>query len=187
MTDIPKDVSLPLMADTITGLYVGDSVLLHGTMYTLRDTACQRLFSVLDKGESLPFEIRGQAIYFMGPSPAKPGQVIGAAGPTTSGRMSCYLPRLLDEGLKGVVGKGGLSQEARAAMKSCKAIYFAAVGGIGALLSQKIKKVSVVAYWDLGPEAILRLEVKGFPVIVVNDIHGGDLYDEGRAKYRVKD
>ncbi|MEA3298187.1 MAG: FumA C-terminus/TtdB family hydratase beta subunit [Chloroflexota bacterium] len=187
MIDIPKDVSLPLMTDIITDLYVGDSVLLHGTMYTLRDAACQGLFSVLDKGESLPFEIRGQAIYFMGPSPAKPGQVIGAAGPTTSGRMSDYLPRLLDEGLKGVVGKGGLSQEARAAMKTCKAIYFAAVGGIGALLSQKIKKVSVVAYRDLGPEAILRLEVKGFPVIVVNDIHGGDLYNEGRAKYRVKD
>jgi fumarate hydratase subunit beta len=142
------------------------------------------MVEALDKGQDLPFDVRGQTIYFMGPSPAKPGQVIGAAGPTTSGRMDAYSPRLMAEGLKGMIGKGLRSQEVKEAIKKHKAVYFAAIGGAGALISKAIRKSDTVAYEELGAEALLRLEVENFPAIVVNDAHGGDLYEEGKAKYR---
>jgi fumarate hydratase subunit beta len=144
------------------------------------------MLETLDKGEQLPFDIKSQTIYYMGPSPAPPGHVIGAAGPTTSARMDTYTPRLLAEGLKGMIGKGVRSQEVREALKKHKAVYLAAVGGAGALLSRRIIKSEIVAYNDLGPEAILQIEVKDFPVTVINDIYGGDLYLEGKARYTGK-
>ncbi|MDD4877180.1 MAG: Fe-S-containing hydro-lyase, partial [Dehalococcoidales bacterium] len=158
---------------------------LSGVMYVGRDAAHKRLVEALDQGKALPFDIKGQTIYFMGPSPARPGQAIGSAGPTTSGRMDSYSPRLIAEGLKGMVGKGMRSQEVKDAMTKYKAVYLAAIGGAGALISKCIKKAEVVAYDDLGAEAIRRLEVKNFPVTVVNDVYGGDLYQEGKAKYKI--
>jgi fumarate hydratase subunit beta len=153
-------------------------------MYVGRDSAHKRIVEALDQGKPLPFDIRGQTIYYMGPSPAKPGQVIGSAGPTTSGRMDSYSPRLMAEGLKGMVGKGMRSPAVKEAMKKYRAVYFAAIGGAGALISKAIKKSDVIAYEELGAEALLRIEVADFPVIVINDIYGGDLYEEGKAKYR---
>ena len=141
------------------------------------------MIDALDRGEPLPFDIKGQTIYYMGPSPAPPGKVIGAAGPTTSVRMDAYTPKLLAKGLKGMIGKGVRSPEVKDAVKKYKAVYFAAVGGAGALISKTIIKSKVVAYPDLGPEAVLRLEVKDFPATVINDIFGGDLYIEGKKKY----
>ena len=180
-----KKVSLPFTEETIEGLRAGDNVLLSGTLYVARDAAHRWMVEALDQGRSLPFDIRGQTIYYMGPSPARPGRPIGSAGPTTSSRMDIYTPRLLAEGLRGMIGKGVRSQEVRDAMKKYEAVYLAAVGGTGALISKCITKSEIVAYEDLGPEAILRLEVKDFPATVVNDIYGGDLYIDGRAKYRV--
>jgi fumarate hydratase subunit beta len=178
-----KKVALPLTDEAIRDLKAGDNVLLTGVMYVGRDAAHKRMVEALDKGQGLPFDVRGQTIYFMGPSPAKPGQVIGAAGPTTSGRMDAYSPRLMAEGLKGMIGKGLRSQEVKEAIKKHKAVYFAAIGGAGALISKAIKKSDTVAYEELGAEALLRLEVENFPATVVNDAHGGDLYQEGKAKY----
>jgi fumarate hydratase subunit beta len=179
-----KKVQLPLTEETLTGLTAGDNVLLSGVLYVARDAAHRRMVEALERGEPLPFDIRGQTIYYMGPSPAKPGKVIGSAGPTTSTRMDSYTPRLLAEGLKGMIGKGVRSDEVKDAIKKHKAVYFAAVGGAGALISKKITKSEAIAYQDLGPEAILRLEVKDFPATVINDIYGGDMYVEGRKKYR---
>ena len=142
------------------------------------------MIQALDKGERLPFDLAGQTLYYMGPSPAKPGQVIGSAGPTTSGRMDVYTPRLLAAGLRAMIGKGGRSLAVKDAMKRYKAVYLAAIGGAGALIAKSIKKAEVVAYEDLGAEAIRCLEVEDFPAIVVNDIYGGDLYEEGKAKYQ---
>jgi len=178
-----KKVTLPLTDEAIRDLKAGDNVLFTGVMYVGRDSAHKRMVEALDKGQDLPFDVRGQTIYFMGPSPAKPGQVIGAAGPTTSGRMDAYSPRLMAEGLKGMIGKGLRSQEVKEAIKKHKAVYFAAIGGAGALISKAIKKSDTVAYEELGAEALLRLEVENFPAIVVNDAHGCDLYQEGKAKY----
>jgi len=180
-----KKVTLPLTDKTLEDLKAGDNVLLTGVMYVGRDAAHKRMVEALDQGKPLPFDIKGQVIYFMGPSPAKPGQAIGSAGPTTSGRMDSYSPRLIAEGLKGMIGKGMRSQEVKDAMKKYKAVYFAAIGGAGALISKTIKKSEVVAYEELGAEAVRRLEVEDFPVTVVNDIYGGDLYQEGKAKYRI--
>ena len=179
-----KKVSLPLTDETLKDLKAGDNLLLTGVMYVGRDAAHKRLVEALDQGKPLPFDIKGATVYFMGPSPAKPGQPIGSAGPTTSGRMDSYSPRLIAEGLKGMIGKGMRSQAVKDAMKKYKAVYLAAVGGAGALISKSIKKSEVVAYEDLGAEAVLRLEVKDFPATVINDIYGGDLYEEGKAKYR---
>ena len=178
-----KKVTLPLTDETLEGLRAGDNVLLTGVMYVARDTAHKRIVEALDKGQPLPFDIRGQTIYYMGPSPARPGHVIGAAGPTTSGRMDGYSPRLISEGLKGMIGKGMRSQAVKDAMIKHKAAYFAAIGGAGALISKSIKKAETIAYEDLGAEAVLRIEVEDFPATVVNDVHGGDLYDEGKARY----
>jgi len=180
------NIASPLDAKVIEKLRAGDQVSISGVLYTARDAAHKRLVEALDKGHELPFDIRGQTIYYMGPSPAKPGQVIGAAGPTTSGRMDAYTPRLIAVGLKGMIGKGSRSDEVKKAIKEHKAVYFAAIGGAGALISKAITKVEVVAYDELGAEAIRRLEVENLPAIVVNDAHGGDLYQEGKAKYSKK-
>ncbi len=180
-----KKVRLPLTDKTLEGLKAGDSILLSGTMYVGRDAAHKRMVEALDQGKPLPFDVKGQTIYFMGPSPARPGQPIGSAGPTTSGRMDSYSPRLIAEGLKGMIGKGMRSQEVKDAMKKYKAVYLAAIGGAGALISKTIKKSEVIAYKELGAEAVYRLEVEDFPATVVNDIYGNDLYQKGKAKYRI--
>jgi len=181
-----KKVILPLTDEVIQSLRTGDKVLLSGVIYVARDAAHKRMVEALDKGQDLPFDIHGQTIYFMGPTPAKPGRPIGSAGPTTSGRMDTYSPRLIAEGLKGMIGKGARAQAVRDSMKKYRAVYFAAIGGAGALISRGIKKAEVIAYDDLGAEALRRLEIADFPVTVINDIYGGDLYEEGKAKYRVK-
>lgn len=179
-----KRITLPLSEEALKDLRAGDDVLLNGTIYVGRDAAHKRLVEALDRGEKLPFDIKGQTIYFMGPTPARPGKPIGAAGPTTSGRMDSYSPRLIAEGLKGMIGKGMRSPAVKGAMKQHKAVYFGAVGGTGALTSKSIKKAEVVAYEELGAEALRRLEVSNFPVTVINDTYGGDLYEEGKANYR---
>ena len=180
-----KRIPLPLTSKAIAGLKAGDNLLLSGTLYVARDAAHKRMVDALDRGEPLPFDIKGQTIYYMGPSPAPPGRVIGSAGPTTAARMDVYAPRLLAAGLKGMIGKGVRSQIVKDAMKEHEAVYLAAIGGAGALISKSIVKSEVVAYPDLGPEAVLKLEVKDFPATVINDIYGGDLYVEGRKKYGV--
>lgn len=180
-----KKIRLPLTDEVIKELKAGDDVLLSGVVYVARDAAHKRMIEALELGKPLPFDIKGQTIYYMGPSPARQGQVIGSAGPTTSGRMDSYSPRLLAEGLKGMIGKGMRSPVVKDAIKQYKAVYFAVVGGAGALASHNIKKSEVIAYEELGAEAVRRLEVKDFPVRVINDIYGGDLYQEGKARYRI--
>ncbi|MGB2582900.1 MAG: Fe-S-containing hydro-lyase [Dehalococcoidia bacterium] len=176
----------PISDDVIENLRAGDQVLISGVIYVGRDSAHKRLIETLDRGDVLPFDIRGQTIYYMGPSPTKPGHVIGSAGPTTSGRMDAYTPRLLSVGLKAMIGKGLRSDAVKEAIKEYKAVYFATVGGAAALIAKSITKSDIVAYEELGPEAILRLEVKDFPAVVINDMHGGDLYQEGKAKYKIQ-
>jgi fumarate hydratase subunit beta len=180
---MPKKIILPLTDDILTDLRTGDEVLLTGTLYVGRDAAHKRLVEALDHGKSLPFDLKGQTIYYMGPSPAKPGKALGAAGPTSSYRMDGYSPRLIAEGLKGMIGKGMRSQAVKDAIRKYGAVYLGAIGGAGALISASIKKAEVVAYEDLGAEALRRVEVEDFPATVVNDIYGGDLYKEGRANY----
>jgi fumarate hydratase subunit beta len=180
---MPKKLSLPLTEKAVKELKAGDNVLLTGVLYVARDAAHRRLIESMDRGEPLPFDVKDQTIYYMGPSPAPPGRVIGAAGPTTSTRMDVYTPRLLAAGLRGIIGKGVRSREVKDALKKYKAVYMAAVGGAGALISKTIIKSEVIAYPELEPEAILRLEVKDFPATVINDIYGGDLYVEGKKKY----
>jgi fumarate hydratase subunit beta len=179
------DITLPLTDAIVEKLHAGDDVRLTGVIYTARDAAHRRMVESLEKGESLPFDIRGQVIYYVGPTPAKPGQVIGSAGPTTSMRLDRFTPALLAAGLKGIIGKGGRGAAVRDALKQYKGVYFIAVGGAGALLARQIKKVDIVAYEDLGTEAVRRLEVEGFPVIVCNDIYGADLLEEGKARYKL--
>lgn len=180
----PIRLKTPLRDPEVEKLRAGDRVLISGIIYTGRDAAHKRLFDLLKQGKDLPFDIRGQIIYYVGPTPAKPGQAIGSAGPTTSYRMDAYSPTLMESGLKGMIGKGMRSDAVKEAMKKHKAVYFAATGGAGALLAKRVKKAEVVAYEDLGPEAVRRLEVEDLPVIVVNDIHGNDLYIEGAKRYR---
>ena len=177
-------INLPLSETQVRALKAGDIVSLWGVIYSARDAAHKRLVELLDKGEPLPFDVAGQTIYYMGPSPARPGKVIGAAGPTTSYRMDPYAPRLIASGLRGMVGKGERGAEVVAAMKKFGAVYFAATGGAGALIAKSIKNAEVVAFPELGPEAIRRLSVEDFPVIVAQDAAGGNLYQEGVAKYR---
>lgn len=177
-------ITTPLSDDVVGRLRAGDKVTLSGVIYVARDAAHKRLVEALDRGEDLPLDLRGQVIYYMGPSPAPPGRPIGAAGPTTSGRMDPYAPRLMAEGLKGMIGKGNRSPAVREAMQKYKAVYFGAIGGAGALISQRIKEAEVIAYPDLGAEAIFRLVVEDFPLVVLNDVYGGDAYEEGKARYR---
>jgi fumarate hydratase subunit beta len=174
----------PLRNEDVEKLKIGDRVLISGTLYTGRDAAHKRLFDLLKEGKDLPFDIKGQIVYYVGPTPSKPGQVFGSAGPTTSYRMDAYSPTLIERGLKGMIGKGIRSDAVKEAMKKFKAVYFAATGGAGALLAKRVKKAEVVAYEDLGPEAIRRLEVEDLPVIVINDVRGNDLYIEGEKKYK---
>jgi fumarate hydratase subunit beta len=180
----PIRLKTPLRNEEVEKLKSGDRVLISGVVYTGRDAAHKRLIDLLKAGKGLPFDIRGQVIYYVGPAPAKPGQVLGSAGPTTSYRMDAYSPALIEKGLKGMIGKGMRSEAVKEAMKKHKAVYFAATGGAGALLAKRVKKVEIVAYEDLGPEAIRRLEVEDLPVIVVNDVRGNDLYIEGEKKYK---
>jgi fumarate hydratase subunit beta len=179
-------VTTPLSDEVVESLRTGDRLLITGVIYTGRDAAHKRLVELIDKGESLPIDIQGQIIYFVGPTPPKPGEVIGSAGPTTSGRMDAYSPKLLALGLKGMIGKGVRNEAVREALQRHKAVYLGATGGAGTLLAQRIRSAVVVAYEDLGPEAIRRLEVEEFPVVVINDMYGGDLYAEGRRKFERK-
>jgi len=182
-----KWITTPLTEETVAGLRAGDRVLITGTIYVARDAAHKRLAALLEKGKELPFDPRGQIIYYMGPSPARPGRVVGAAGPTTSGRIDPYTPALLRAGLKGMIGKGNRSPEVRRAIQEYRAVYFAAIGGAGALISRSITASEVVAYPELGAEALLRMQVEDFPAIVVNDIYGGDAYEEGKRTYRIEE
>ena len=179
-----KKINLPLTDDVIGELRSGDRVLLTGPMYVARDAAHRRMVEAMDNGEPLPFDISGQTIYYMGPSPAPPGKVIGSAGPTTSSRMDVYTPRLIEQGLKGMIGKGMRSQLVKEAIMKFTAVYFGAVGGAGAVISRSIRKAEVIAYDDLGAEAVREIDVEDFPAVVINDIYGADLYEDGRAAYR---
>lgn len=185
---IDKSVNLhiasPLDTEIIEQLRVGTQVLISGVIYTARDAAHKRIVQSLDKGERLPFDLSGQTLYYVGPSPAKPGQIIGSAGPTTSSRMDMYTPRIIVAGIRAMIGKGGRSMAVREAIQKYKAIYFAAVGGVGALLAKSIKQVEIIAYEDLGTEAIRRLTVENFPAIVANDIYGEDLFEQSKIKYQ---
>ena len=184
---IARMVALPLSDAVLETFHAGDELLLTGGMYVGRDAAHKRMIETLEAGEPLPVDLQGQVIYFMGPTPARPGKTIGSAGPTSSYRMDAYSPRLMAEGLKGMIGKGMRSGVVKEAMKRYKAVYLGAIGGAGALISSCITKVEVVAYGELGAEALRRIEVRDFPVTVVNDIYGGDLYREGSARFRSAD
>jgi fumarate hydratase subunit beta len=179
----PIRLKTPLTDGDVEKLKAGDKVLITGVIYTGRDAAHKRLTDLLKEGKPLPVDLKGQIIYYVGPAPAKPGHSIGSAGPTTSGRMDAYSPKLMEIGLKGMIGKGMRKKEVIEAMKKYKAVYLAATGGAGALLAKSVKKAQIVAYEDLGPEAINRLEVVDFPAIVVNDTKGNDLYQQGMAQY----
>jgi fumarate hydratase subunit beta len=172
-------LTTPLSTEDVENIHTGDRVLLNGVLLTGRDAAHKRLFELIREGKKLPIDIKGQVIYYVGPTPAKPGKPIGSAGPTTSYRMDLYSPKLIELGLKGMIGKGNRSNAVIEAMKRFKAVYFGATGGAGALIAKRIKKAEIVAYPDLGPEAIRILEVEDFPVIVINDTKGNDLYKEG--------
>ena len=180
-------VKAPLSKEDAKKLRVGDYVYISGTIYSARDAAHKRMSEALANGEELPISLEGNVIYYMGPSPAREGRAIGSAGPTTSGRMDPYAPTLLDLGLRGMIGKGKRTKEVADAIVRNGAVYFAAVGGAGALLSHCIKKAEVVAYDDLGPEAIRKLEVEELPAIVVMDCEGGNLYETAVEKYRVSE
>ena len=178
-----RHISAPVGRETAEELRAGDYVYITGTIYTARDAAHKRMDEALDRGEELPIDIKNQAIYYMGPSPAREGRPIGSAGPTTASRMDKYAPRLLDLGLGGMIGKGKRSQAVQDAIVRNKAVYFAAVGGAGALLSKCIKRADVIAYDDLGTEAIRRLEIEDLPAIVVIDSEGNNLYETAVKEY----
>ena len=176
-------ITTPLTREAVRSLKAGDSCLISGVIYTARDAAHKRLCELVEAGKELPMDVADSIIYFVGPTPAKPGQAIGSAGPTTSYRMDAYSPTLIAQGLTGMIGKGKRGPEVVAAMKEHGAVYFGAIGGCGALLSKCIKKAEIVAYEDLGAEAIRRLEVEDFPAIVIIDSEGNNLYATGRADY----
>lgn len=179
-------ITAPLNDEIVSKLRAGDRVLINGVILTGRDAAHKKLFELIKEGKELPVDLKGQIIYYVGPSPAKPGQAIGSAGPTTSGRMDAYTPAILDLGLRGMIGKGLRSKEVIESIKKNKAVYFASTGGAAALISKRITEAEVIAYPELGPEAIYKLKVDNFPVIVVNDAFGGDLYKQGREEYQTK-
>ena len=173
-----KEVTLPFADDVVENLRAGELIGLNGDLYTGRDQTHRRFFSLLEQGKDLPVDLSGQLLYYVGPSPARPGQVIGAAGPTTSYRMDVYTPRLLELGLKATMGKGKRSPEVREAMVKHKGVYFATIGGAGAFLSKCIKAAELVAFADAGPEALFRFTVENFPAVVINDVTGRDFYEE---------
>ncbi|MGD9677566.1 MAG: Fe-S-containing hydro-lyase [Vulcanibacillus sp.] len=177
------NITTPLLEEVVVKLKAGDQVYISGIIYTARDAAHKRLIDLIAKGEELPFDLKDQIIYFVGPTPAKPGKVIGSAGPTTSYRMDEYSPALFDLGLRGTIGKGSRNEEVKKSMLKNKAVYLAAVGGAAALITKTIEKSEIIAYNDLGTEAIRKLEVKDFPALVINDIYGNDLYIQEREKY----
>ncbi|MFQ5839421.1 MAG: FumA C-terminus/TtdB family hydratase beta subunit [Candidatus Methylomirabilales bacterium] len=179
----PRRLQTPLSPEEVQRLAVGDPVLLDGVIYAARDAAHARLVQGLQGREEPPIPLEGQVIFFVGPTPARPGQVIGSIGPTTASRMDCYSPVLIARGLRGMIGKGKRAPEVREAMRRHGCVYFGAVEGNAALLARQVRAAEVVAYPDLGPEAIYRFLVEAFPVIVVNDVAGRDLYEEGRARY----
>jgi len=181
------DVRTPLSDTDVRSLKAGDRVRISGVIFTARDAAHARLLPLIEKGEALPIDVRGQIIYYTGPSPARPGTVIGSVGPTTASRMDTFTPALLKLGLKGTIGKGYRGQPVKDALKQYTAVYFGSIGGAGAVLSEFVKKSEVVAYEDLGTEAIRRLEVDAFPAIVLYDCHGGDLYQDGQKAYARED
>ena len=178
-----KDVTTPLTDADVESLKSGDRVRISGVIYTARDAAHGRLFPLLEKGEKLPIDVKGAVIYYTGPTPPRPGDALGSVGPTTASRMDKFTPALLEAGLKGTIGKGYRGQPVKDALKRHKAVYVGSIGGAGAVLSQFVKKADVVAYEDLGTDAIRRLEVEGFPAIVLYDCHGGDLYQDGQRQY----
>jgi fumarate hydratase subunit beta len=182
-----KEIAPPLSDADVQSLKSGDRVRITGVVYTARDAAHGRLFPLIERGEKLPIDVRGQIVYYTGPSPARPGEVVGSIGPTTGSRMDKFTPALLKLGLKATMGKGARSQPVKDAFKQYRGVYFGAIGGAGAVLSRFVKRVEIVAYEDLGTEAIRRLEVEGFPAIVINDCHGGDLYQDGIKAYARED
>ncbi len=179
-----KKLQTPLKNKDLEDLHIGDKVLLSGTIYTARDAAHKRLVDLITAGKELPFDLKGQIIYFVGPAPAREGMPIGSAGPTTSYRMDPYSPVLLDNGLKGMIGKGPRSKEVIASMTRNKGVYFAAIGGAAVVMAQSIKAAKIIAYEDLGTEAIREMKVENLPCIVANDIYGNDLFDEGVKEYK---
>ena len=176
-------IEAPLTFETVKMLRSGDQIQFFGVVYTARDAAHARMWETIKQGKELPFDPQGQVIFYVGPTPAPPGHVIGAAGPTTAGRMDAFTPMLIERGLRGMIGKGRRSEEVRKAAMQYGCVYFGAVEGTAALLSGCIQAAEVVAYQDLGPEAVLKLTVQSFPAVVVNDLYGGDIYAEGRKKY----
>lgn len=179
-----RHITTPLTDEVARSLHAGERVLLSGCIYTARDAAHKRLVEAINAGGGLPFDPQGQMIYYVGPSPTKPGDVIGSAGPTTAGRVDYYTIPLLARGLKGMIGKGKRSAEVRQGMMDYGAVYLVAVGGAAALIADRIKRVELVAYEDLGTEAIRCLEVEDFPLMVANDAYGADVYEQGKAAYR---
>ncbi|MGB2981922.1 MAG: Fe-S-containing hydro-lyase [Candidatus Zixiibacteriota bacterium] len=178
-----KKITTPLTDEAVKDLKIGDDVLITGAIYTARDAAHKRMVELLDKGEKLPFDLKGQLIYYVGPSPTRPGNIVGSAGPTTSGRMNKYAPRILEAGSKGMIGKGEMGGGVPDALKKYTGVYMAAVGGAAALIAKSIVKNELIAWEELGAEAIKKFTVKDFPAIVVQDAHGGNLYKEGVKKY----
>lgn len=180
------NITTPLADEIVKSLRIGQQVFINGVIYTGRDAAHKRLVELMEQGKELPVDLKGQIIYYVGPAPARPGKVIGSAGPTTAGRMDAYAPLLIEQGLKGMIGKGARSEKVVQAMQKHGAVYFGAIGGAAALIARSIQEATIVAYPDLGPEAIYRLVVKDFPAIVVNDSFGGDLYQEGKKQYALE-
>lgn len=178
------EITTPLTDEVIAGLHCGDMVSITGAVYTGRDAAHKRMADALAAGQELPVDWRNQVIYYAGPTPAKPGNVIGSCGPTTSGRMDAYSPMMMEQGLKGMIGKGPRSQDVVDAMVAHNVVYFAAVGGAAALIASSVKECEVIAYDDLGPEAIRRLRVEGYPCIVAIDSQGNSIYEQGVAQFR---
>ena len=181
-----RHIQTPLTSEVIASLQAGDMVLLSGDVYTARDVAHSRLYEALERGEKLPIDLKTAIIFYAAPSPTPPGRVIGSIGPTTSYRMDFFTPKLIENGLKGMIGKGNRSSEVLAAINKCGAVYFGAIGGIAALTAQCIKKVELIAYEDLGPESIRKITMENMPLVVVNDVLGNDLYAIAREKWCVK-
>lgn len=184
MQKLAKIITTPLTDEVTSSLRAGDRVLINGIIYTARDAAHKKLFEMLDREEELPLNLAGQVIYYVGPCPAKPGRVIGSAGPTTSGRMDVYTPRLMEKGLKGMIGKGLRSKSVVDSIIIHKGVYFAAIGGAGALLAETVREAQPVVFEELGPEAIYKLKVENFPATVIIDTEGKDLYEMGRKQYK---